>query len=641
MNKILLASLALATACTTAYGQAQRRVLIEGFSQASCGPCASANPAYNALVQDANNAPRVVSLKYQVSWPGTDPMNAQYPDGPNIRRTYYGVTGVPDQFVDGVDQNATQNIINTRYAVTSPIELHVSHEWNTTANVDVTVKIKNVSASDFAVGGNHRLHVALVEKEIHFATPPGSNGETSFYGVVRQMHPNSGGTTLTTISAGDSLEYNFTVPVPNYIYGLNQVVVAAFVQNNANKAIENAQITSPAPLPSNVTDVSALNMTAAPTNYCATSFVPTIQVKNESATPLVNFRAYYSINGGAQVTQDVTGLSLASGQTHTVTFAAANLTAPSASVVAFGITNINQGQGTVDASSLDNIIPSVTYVTMSASAVGTEVEEGFESVATNATAPPNAVLVKTPGNITGFNVVATAGANGSSKSYKYDFYNVDNGTANLIFDKLDISGMNEPKLTFDYAYARYNANFWDRFQVQVSTDCGGTWATLFDKQSSDLATVPDVGTGAFTPNSPSQWVNVDLGLAAQSGATELLVAFKGISGYGNNFYLDNVNVFDANPVIIGVKDLGLNGSLVVFPNPTAGDLNVQFELTEMTDLNIVIYNALGQQVRSVANGAFNGLNNLNLNVSDLAAGIYQLHLVSDKGLMTQRFTVSK
>ena len=71
MKKIsLLASLAFTGG--SLFGQTQRTVFIEEFTQASCAPCAAANPAFNTLLS-ANTA-KAVSIKYQVSWPGTDPM---------------------------------------------------------------------------------------------------------------------------------------------------------------------------------------------------------------------------------------------------------------------------------------------------------------------------------------------------------------------------------------------------------------------------------------------------------------------------------------------------------------------------------------------------------------------------------------
>src|SRR5688572_17217653 len=84
----------------TAVAQSQHMELMEKFTQASCGPCAAANPSYNALLN--NNTSKVVSIKYQTNWPGVDPMNAQYPSAINARVNYYGLNSVPYAVMDGV-----------------------------------------------------------------------------------------------------------------------------------------------------------------------------------------------------------------------------------------------------------------------------------------------------------------------------------------------------------------------------------------------------------------------------------------------------------------------------------------------------------------------------------------------------------
>ena len=73
-----------------AFAQSQRLVVFEQFTQASCPPCATANPPLNVMLNA--NSTKVVSIKYQTSWPGVDPMNAQNPTEVADRVTYYGVT---------------------------------------------------------------------------------------------------------------------------------------------------------------------------------------------------------------------------------------------------------------------------------------------------------------------------------------------------------------------------------------------------------------------------------------------------------------------------------------------------------------------------------------------------------------------
>src|SRR3990172_8429435 len=204
MKKITtLLTLALVT--TFSFGQSQRLVLIEEFTQASCGPCASQNPAFNTLVNA--NTVKAISIKYQTSWPGVDPMNAQTQANVGPRVSYYGVTGVPYGLNDGVAITntcsyylgapacETQAKIDAAYAVPSPFTLAVTHSYN--ANYDSVFMSVVINCTQNTTG-TYKARLAMVEKVISFTTPPGSNGELVFYNVMRNMYPNSAGTTLAT-----------------------------------------------------------------------------------------------------------------------------------------------------------------------------------------------------------------------------------------------------------------------------------------------------------------------------------------------------------------------------------------------------------------------------------------------------------
>ncbi|MBI9034293.1 MAG: hypothetical protein JEZ03_07470, partial [Bacteroidales bacterium] len=49
MKKLVLLFFAF-SAVTLGFSQSQRLVLVEEFTQASCGPCAGQNPAFTALM---------------------------------------------------------------------------------------------------------------------------------------------------------------------------------------------------------------------------------------------------------------------------------------------------------------------------------------------------------------------------------------------------------------------------------------------------------------------------------------------------------------------------------------------------------------------------------------------------------------
>jgi PKD repeat protein len=259
----------LAIACMFCTGllssQSQRLVFLEEFTQASCGPCAAANPAFNALI--AANAGKVVSLKYQTSWPGVDPMNKQTASEVATRVSYYGITFVPDGLQDGKDYanpgSITQSTINTEYAVASPFTIQLTH-WFNAANDSIFVDCE-ITCTQAVTLKTPVVRMAMLEKTITFSSPPGSNGETKFITVMRKMLPDASGTTLaTTWTLGQKQSISLKAAIPTYVYDKTQLATVAWIQDDATKAVQQAGY-SPSAVPT-VPPVAAF--TADDTTSC-------------------------------------------------------------------------------------------------------------------------------------------------------------------------------------------------------------------------------------------------------------------------------------------------------------------------------------------------------------------------------------
>ena len=110
--------------------------------------------------------------------------------------------------------------------------------------------------------------------------------------------------------------------------------------------------------------------------------------------------------------------------------------------------------------------------------------------------------------------------------------------------KLNLSGYSAAQMTFDVAYAAYDATYVDGLEVLISTDCGTTWTSLYNKTGSTVAagnlpTAPAITT-SFTP-SATQWRTETINLNSYIGQTAT-IAFRNLAGYGNNLYIDNINI---------------------------------------------------------------------------------------------------
>lgn len=256
MKRVLLTSLSVLAAASLSMAQQQRLVLLEHFTQASCGPCASQNPALNALLDQ--NLDKVVAIKYQTSWPGVDPMNAANATDVQTRVDYYAVNGVPNSqmdgnFYEGSPGGVTQSKIDQRYGVNAGIAASVHYtiiDSPDPVSDSMLLNVTVTATTDIPAG--YVLHTVAIEREIEFATAPGTNGEKKFESVMKKMFPSASGSVLPAMSAGEVREYSFkwsltrTNGTPVY-YNIGQAAAVAFIQNNTTKEVLQAAYDEPRP----------------------------------------------------------------------------------------------------------------------------------------------------------------------------------------------------------------------------------------------------------------------------------------------------------------------------------------------------------------------------------------------------------
>ena len=147
-------------------------------------------------------------------------------------------------------------------------------------------------------------------------------------------------------------------------------------------------------------------------------------------------------------------------------------------------------------------------------------------------------------NNTGFRwgIVSTASGYGVGiKSARMDFYDISVGSEqmNTLQFTASTSGY---MLVMDEAYASYG-NVDDQLQINYSTDGGSTWNQLILLDGGDsgpLNTGGDVTSSVFVP-AANQWQTLVYSLPVGTN----MIQFNGISAYGNNLYLDNIQVVQA------------------------------------------------------------------------------------------------
>ncbi|MES2557366.1 MAG: PKD domain-containing protein [Bacteroidota bacterium] len=184
------------------------------------------------------------------------------------------------------------------------------------------------------------------------------------------------------------------------------------------------------------------------------------------------------------------------------------------------------------------------YITVvGGTGVALPLTEGF----TTATfVPTNWSLINTNASTTWVRDATIGFAPTAGNSMLFDNYNVDDSDDDEVRVKaVTLASLVSAQLTFDVAYAPYDGSNYDGLEVLVSTNCGATFTSLYSKSNTVLATAAAT-TSVFTPTA-AQWRTETVSLTPYVGQTNVVIAFRNLSGYGNRLFVDNINITGAAP----------------------------------------------------------------------------------------------
>jgi subtilisin family serine protease len=139
---------------------------------------------------------------------------------------------------------------------------------------------------------------------------------------------------------------------------------------------------------------------------------------------------------------------------------------------------------------------------------------------------------------------AAGGYGLSSASLLFDnYYNDAAGIRDgFQMPKLDMSAVTQATLNFDVAFARYDATYTDSMEVQLSTNCGQTWTSVYYKGGTALSTAPDYTANLYVP-AATEWRTESVVITTQAaGKPNVLMSFVNHGHYGQGIYIDNVNI---------------------------------------------------------------------------------------------------
>jgi PKD repeat protein len=357
---------------------------------------------------------------------------------------------------------------------------------------------------------------------------------------------------------------------------------------------------------------SASNLTATGVNnsvYCAADFNQSGTLVCEGTTVLFEDASYNNVSEWNWTFQGGTP-STSTDQDPAVVFNTA------------GTYEVKLVSG--DGTTYDSITKTALITVLPSPGVANSLIEGFE-----ANTLPTQVIPVDEGGYASWAITDSAAVN-STYSLRLDNLDAMQGEKNqLVTEVLDLTGVSDLELTFDYAFAKpTNGNVSDNFRVWASKDCGETWSIRKQLTGTALLTKTDSIAYSFVP-ADTEWKNGSVSnITGSYWNDEFRLMFEFNKDNGNHFYLDNINLYDPN--MLGVNLLA-SQEIRTYPNPVQNELHISNK-TLNGIVEFQVFNVLGEIIYA---GSFT--DETIINTQEFPMGTYVIQFTDNRSIITQKF----
>ncbi|MBL4862012.1 MAG: T9SS type A sorting domain-containing protein, partial [Crocinitomicaceae bacterium] len=269
--------------------------------------------------------------------------------------------------------------------------------------------------------------------------------------------------------------------------------------------------------------------------------------------------------------------------------------------------------------------------------------EGFESY-TNLASTQN-WSVNNPENNAAFEILDGVGHSGSKCVKLQNFGQSGENTDELISAPVDLSVVDPATetvtLSFRYAYHKRYLTTDEWLKVFITKDCGYTWTqrkTIYGDVLSPLSQ-----NTSWTPSLESDWTTVHMTNVTASYMTENFrykFVFEGNSG--NNFFLDDINIYKGSPSdeLVGLDPMHTTlGEMTLYPNPASDELNIRFSVENGSNASVFVTDMSGKKINAYRINANAGYNFVVIGTNGLTPGTYLLQLEIGNTKRVERFIV--
>lgn len=266
--------------------------------------------------------------------------------------------------------------------------------------------------------------------------------------------------------------------------------------------------------------------------------------------------------------------------------------------------------------------------------------EGFESYASLNNLINWEVINQENNNA--YTIENTTGYSGNQCAKLVNFGQAPSNIDELISSPIDLSVVpanGTVTLSFRYSYRKKLAADYEYLKVFITGDCGESWVqrkTLGGSQLSSIALAT-----SWKPSSQADWTTVHMtNVTSNYFEQNFRVKFRFEGEGGNNFYLDDINLYSGSPsntIVLGINEDQTLSNITLYPNPVQDELSIEYVATMASELTVSIVDMAGKQIQAHRIQSNVGQNIIMMDTKELAAGKYTLLLQGNSGKTTLPF----
>jgi len=209
------------------------------------------------------------------------------------------------------------------------------------------------------------------------------------------------------------------------------------------------------------------------------------------------------------------------------------------------------------------------------------------------------------------------------------------------FDLTKIIDQGHVTLTFRYAYRKKLIDNSEVFKISMSGDCGSSWKMLRSFIGGSLSS--SISQTNWFPSSTLDWTTVHItNISNTYWNSNARIRFSFDGSGGNNFYLDDINLYAGSPsdkIVLSVKENKVEQTTDIYPNPCDLELIIPVLLKENMNGFYEVKDVLGKTIIRCDINASTGNNLIIVPTNELIKGNYFIKIIFGEQQITREFQV--